>query len=131
MFRIRRIVYRSVTFVFLIPERRKFLSTFLHLRKSLLRSLFVCVSGIQVDIFPSRFGGSWIKLTINEIESKFAHEYDKKHHKVETLLKEQKNMIRELTIEVHQLSKVIKEVFVPTAQPKWITRGHVGINSTK
>ena len=59
----------------------------------------------------------------------FAHECDKEHH--ELLLKEQKNMIRELTIEVHQLSKVIKEVFVSTAQPKRITHGHVGIKRTK
>ena len=62
----------------------------------------------MVDIFPSWFGGSWIKFTIDEIVYKFAHECDKEHH--ELLLKEQKNMIRELTIEVHQLSKVIKGV---------------------
>lgn len=70
----------------------------------------------MIDIFPSWFGGPRIKLTVDEIVSKFAHECDKEHHKVETfikelLLKEQNNMIRELTIEVHQLSKVIKGVF--------------------
>lgn len=69
----------------------------------------------MIDIFPSWFGRPRIKLTIDEIVSKFAQECDKEHHEVETfinvlLLKEQNNMIRELTIEVHQLSKVIKGV---------------------
>ena len=69
----------------------------------------------MIDIFPSWFGGPRIKLTIDEIVYKFTHECDKEHHEVETfinelLLKEQNNMIRELTIEVHQLSKVIKGV---------------------
>ena len=69
----------------------------------------------MIDIFPSRFGGPRIKLTIDEIVSKFACKCDKEYHEVKTfinelLLKEQNNMIRELTTEVHQLSKVVKGV---------------------
>ena len=57
----------------------------------------------MVDIFPSWFRVPKIKLTIDEIVYKFTDECDKEHH--ELLLKEQNNMIRELTIVVHQLSK--------------------------
>jgi hypothetical protein len=85
------------------------------LEKFYFEAYLFCVSGIMIDIFPSWFRGSRIKLTIDKIVSMFAHECYKEHHEVETFInellqEEQKNMIRELTIEVHQLSKVIKGV---------------------
>ncbi|GKC09940.1 reverse transcriptase domain-containing protein [Tanacetum coccineum] len=81
---------------------------------------------------PYPFNYPTRRLTIEEILDKFIDEGKREHEKMEIfikefrttneiLLKEQSNLLSELTIEVNELSKVVNNVLIPKNKVKGVT----------